>query len=316
MSALDYCVIFNPAAGRGRARGRLDQWRHVLGDHAQFRPTEQAGHAEELAREAVADGFGVVVAAGGDGTFHEVANGILRAGSPQTRFGVLPIGSANDYAYSLRLERAHRLQQGDNVHDLPADVGLVRGADGRQRYFINGLGLGFNGAVTLEARRIRRLQGLALYGLAFVRALLFRYACPVMEVRLDGLGRTTPTFALTVALGHREGNFVVAPDARLTDGLFNYIHVGPMSRLRVLRYMPRLARGRPLPADDPQMWQGHCREVQVRSATPLVAHADGEFFCRPEEGLRGLEMRMMPGALRVDTRFLDPPSPALGATRP
>jgi diacylglycerol kinase family enzyme len=308
MTDTDYCIIFNPTAGRGRARARLDQWRHVLGDRAQFRPTEQAGHAEELAREAAEGSFGVVVAAGGDGTVHEVANGLLRAGRPGIRFGVLPIGSANDYAYSLRLERALRQAEGHNGHDLPADVGLVRGADGRQRYSINGLGLGFNGTVTLEARRIRRLQGLALYGLAFVRALLFRYACPVMEVRLDGDRRTTPTFALTVALGHREGNFIVAPDARLADGLFDYIHAGCLSRWKVLRYLPRLARGKPLPADDPQVWQGRCREVYVRSEAPLVAHADGEFFCRPEEGLRELEVRLVPDALRVDTRFLEPPA--------
>jgi len=91
------------------------------------------------------------------------------------------------------------------------DVGVVRDEKGRERYFVNTLGLGFSGAVALESRRIRRLQGLMLYGLAFLRALVFRYACPTMEVFFDDVKRTAPTLSLTVAIGRREGSFVVAP---------------------------------------------------------------------------------------------------------
>ena len=100
---------------------------------------------------------------------------------------------------------------------------------------MNGLGLGFNGAVTLESRRIRHLQGLALYGWAFARAWWSRFATPVMHVRLDGEDKKGPTLALSLALGRREGNFVVAPEARLDDGLFDYVHTGAVSRFEVLR---------------------------------------------------------------------------------
>src|SRR5207253_3023701 len=111
-----------------------------------------------LAYEAASAGFDVVTAAGGDGKVHEVANGVLRVGRPEVVFGVLPLGSANDYAYSLRKSFGEDHAPAEHR----PDVGWVGGDDGRERYFVNTLGLGFSTGVTVESRRVRWLQGLAL----------------------------------------------------------------------------------------------------------------------------------------------------------
>lgn len=294
------CVIFNPVAARRRAEGRLRELQEALGPAAVFRPTARAGHGEELAREAALAGFGVVAAAGGDGTVHEVANGLLQAHRPDVTFGVFPLGSANDYAHSL--VRAPSPEGGTGIPSVrTVDVGLVKADNGRERFFVNTLGLGFSGSVALESRRIRRLQGLALYGLAFLRALCFRYACPATEIAFDGTTRTVPTLSLTVAIGRREGSFVVAPDAQLDDGLFDYLHAGALSRWQVLRFMPRLASGGKLPENHPVIWQGRCHELRLRSESPLLVHLDGEFFCLPEDGVHALDIRLLPAALRVQT---------------
>ncbi len=95
------CVIYNPAAGRGRAEKLLGELRATLGDEIELRPSRKPWHAVELARQAAEEGFAKVVAAGGDGTVHEVANGVLQSGRRDVVFSVWPIGSANDYAYSL-----------------------------------------------------------------------------------------------------------------------------------------------------------------------------------------------------------------------
>ena len=95
------CVIYNPKAGKGRAKRRMDRLRATLGGRAEFQPTSNPGHGEDLAFHAAQNGFSVVAAAGGDGTVHEVANGILRAGRPEIALAIFPIGSANDYAHSL-----------------------------------------------------------------------------------------------------------------------------------------------------------------------------------------------------------------------
>src|SRR5947209_3201530 len=156
--AEDICVIFNPSAGRGRARRRIERLRQVLGSRAKFQATRGPGHGEELAYQAAQAGFPVLGAAGGDGTVHEVANGILRAGRSDVSLAVYPVGSANDYAHSLGLDAGWWLQPHSSVGVRSVDVGIVRSEGRPERYFINGLGLGFNGAVTLESRRIRRLQ--------------------------------------------------------------------------------------------------------------------------------------------------------------
>ncbi len=79
MSSLDTCVIYNPTSGRGRSARRLTGLRQAWADRASFWPTTAPGQAEELALRAAHEGFATVVAAGGDGTVHEVANGLLRS---------------------------------------------------------------------------------------------------------------------------------------------------------------------------------------------------------------------------------------------
>jgi diacylglycerol kinase family enzyme len=294
MGETDLCVIFNPAAGRKRAGRRLKQLRSRWGARVDVRETGRPGHAEELALQAAREGFGIVAAAGGDGTVHEVANGLLRAGRPETAFSVVPIGSANDYAYSLDCEPCN----GEPGRVRTVDAGMIQDAAGRSRYFVNSLGLGLNGAVTLESRRIHRLQGLPLYGLATLRALWYHYACPVIAFNIDGDNWQVPTLMLSVGLGKREGGFVLAPQAELADGWFEYLHAGMLSRWEVLRFLPRLASKGP-PTDHPKVRIGRCREIRLHCETPLTIHLDGEFFSRPQDGVHTVHIRILPGALRV-----------------
>src|SRR5579885_3036136 len=104
MSPAKICVIYNPASGRGRSASRLEELRRAWAERATFWPTAAPGQAEELALQAADSGFATVAAAGGDGTVHEVVNGLLRAQRPEVVLAVLPTGSANDYACSLGLD--------------------------------------------------------------------------------------------------------------------------------------------------------------------------------------------------------------------
>src|SRR3954452_24901690 len=131
-------VIFNPSAGRGRARRLVERVRRLCGAASDLRPNGCPGAGAELAARAVADGHTTVIAAGGDGTVHEVANGLLAAGRPEVVFGVWPAGSANDYAYALGVSGDWPLERGrrDRLAARPVDVGRVSGG-GRERYFVN-----------------------------------------------------------------------------------------------------------------------------------------------------------------------------------
>jgi diacylglycerol kinase family enzyme len=293
MPERELCVIFNPAAGKQRGKARLAQIRNSWGRHAVFRPTLYSGHAVALAEQAAAEGFNVVAAAGGDGTAHEVLNGLMRTRRPDVRFSIIPIGSANDYAFSLGLDHNHA------PPERAVDVGVVRAPGGKQAYFGCCLGLGFNGCVTWESRRIHRLQGVFLYGLAAIRAMLYHFRCPPMTLHIDDDPPwTTPTLLFTALIGKREGGFVLAPRAEVDDGLFDFVHAANLSRWEILKFLPRLALFGP-PEQYPKIRQGRCRRVTVRSEAPLIVHTDGEFFCLPGDRIKEVAIEIMPAALRV-----------------
>lgn len=297
---MDFCVIYNPAAGRGRAKRLVERLRRQRQD-VELRPTAGPGHGAETAARALADGRRRLIAAGGDGTVHEVANGILESGLMDVEFGVWPIGSANDYAYALGVSGDWPLRLG--VHSQlcvdTVDVGRVTGGD-RHRYFVNGLGMGFNSGVTLEAMSIPRLRGMALYGLAFLRAVQRHFTTLPLVVSVDDRRWDEPTLALSVNLGRREGGFQVTPRADLSDGYFDVIHVGAVSRCKALTLLPRIATGT-LPTGDPLIRQVLSRHVSVAGPKSLCVHIDGEFFCHPSDGIAALNIELLPARLRVVT---------------
>ncbi len=166
---MDTCVIYNSVAGRHRASERMRRFKEAWAGKVVFRPTERRGHAVDLAREAALEGFATVAAAGGDGTAHEVATGLLNSRRTDVTFAVIPLGSANDYAHSVRHQfGAMSLREpGGNF----LDVGLVRTPDGREFHFFESLGTGLSAQVTLESNATPWLQGRLLYGCAACRVL-------------------------------------------------------------------------------------------------------------------------------------------------
>lgn len=294
---MSVCVIFNPTAGRSRARRRLRRFLAKYESRVTLRPTASPGDAMPLAQGAADEGFDVIAAAGGDGTAHDVANGILRSGASPT-LAIVPIGSANDYAHALRRQfGATGLLEGEGAL---VDVGRVSAGDGgRSRYFVEGAGCGLAGEVTLASREIRYLQGMPLYGLAVWRALREMRDASEWELAYDGHGvERRDILMLSLLLGCREGSFSMAPEARLDDGMFNHVEVGRLGRWQALRLLPRLALFGP-PASHPHITRGCCTRISIRSPEDLCVHTDGELFAKPGDGVREATFELLPGRLRV-----------------
>jgi diacylglycerol kinase (ATP) len=293
------CVIYNPAAGRGKAEKILKEIRSAPGADFELRPSTQPEHSIELAREAAEEGFAKIVAAGGDGTVHEVANGILQSGRRDVVFSVWPIGSANDYAFSLGMDAWWRKRpEQPRTETLDVDVGRVTAA-GRECFVVCCMGIGFNGMVTIEARKTKWLAGLPLYAWAFLKAMGKHFATPTMTILFDDREVTTPTLALSVMNAQREGNFPLRPAAKLTDGLFDYMHATRLSRGHLIRFLPQMATGT-LPENHPLLLLGRARRIEVRSEAPLCVHADGEFVCVPDEKIHEVAVEIVPRRLRVE----------------
>ena len=293
------CVIYNPAAGRGRAKAKIDATRRWAGPDAELLPTEGPGHAIELARAAALAGCDKVIAAGGDGTVHEVANGLLRATRTDVILGVWPLGSSNDYAFALGLLPWFAQRgEGFTLGASAVDVGVVR-IPRHERFFVNCAGFGFNGMVALEARGIRRLKGMPLYSLAFVRAMLWHYRTPVRTAKFDGVAVEGPTLSVSVNLGLREGGFPITPAAKLDDGLFDTLHVSAMKRRQMARYLPGFMRGR-VPTHLPHLTPRLCRSVSSIGPEAICLHADGEMVCVPADGVREVEIELLPKRLSIE----------------
>jgi YegS/Rv2252/BmrU family lipid kinase len=294
-------VISNPAAARGSSARRFQKIRQLLEPHAEFVASKERGHVEALAHEAALAGYATVVAAGGDGTVHEVANGLLRAGRPDVALGVLPLGSGNDYAASLNLPRdpAALCQSLVSGSVRRVDVGLVEDGNGKSRHFVNTLGIGLTGAVVWEVQQIHGLRGMALYGLGALRAIGRHFRASATTLHFDHTPLETATLLLALAIGRREGGgFIVAPNALLDDGLFDYLHGSQLTRLQTLWYLPGLAFGR-LPRGDPLVRSGRCTSLALETTEPLMVHCDGEVFAGPSSGPQRLSARILPSALAI-----------------
>ena len=183
-------VILNPTSGGGmgrKLRSEIERELTARGLHFTLAETERPWHAVELARAAAGAGADVVVAAGGDGTIHEVANGLLQARAERrVALGVIPVGTGNDFAKLLETGTdragAYDLLASGRVRDL--DVGHVTWTGGAE-YFINGMGTGVDVEVIRQVKRLPRMNGTLAYLIGLLRAVVGFKAVP-LKVRADG----------------------------------------------------------------------------------------------------------------------------------
>ena len=226
-------IVYNPTAGRRRAH-RLWRVLDVMaanGVRLELAETSHAGHACELAREAAARGAGLVVAAGGDGTIAEVANGLNGSGC---RLGVVPLGTANVLAHELDLPFDPRgvaaaLAFGRTRAIWP---GVASGAAGA-RVFVQMLGAGFDAQVVRHLPLpLKRALGRGAYVVQSVRELA-RYDFGQIRVTLDGV--ETQAGSVIVAKGHFYGGcYTLAPGASPADRGFTvalFDRAGPFSAM-------------------------------------------------------------------------------------
>ncbi len=284
-------MIVNPVAGRGRTQKlfpTLEAHLRACKLSYELRFTSRPGEAEELAKEATQRGFRGLVAVGGDGTAHEVANGLIGS---SLALGVIPTGSGNDFAKAIGVPK-----------DLPAAIelliwGMRRRVDvGRlgARYFINGLGVGLDGAVSHRFRRMKHLRGeLAYLWGAIHEALIFQ----PMEIDLHAPAWTYQGSALLAGASNGQyhgGNFKLAPEAQVDDGLLDVYVIQNMPPIKRLFEIPKVRRGAHLSLEEVEMRRAPWVEIAARQ--PLPAHMDGEPF-QLEPGRHKVEV--LPRALEV-----------------
>lgn len=286
-------LVVNPVAGRGAGRALAERIVAEL-DRAglEVEPVFTAAphHAEELVRGVAASHERVLVA-GGDGTVCEAVNGAMDA-PRRPRLGIIPIGTGNDFAKMLGPDRNWRAacRRIACAAGSQVDVGRCNG-----RYFANGIGIGFDAQVAIEARRVRYLRGNAVYFLALARTLLLRYATPQVTVSHDG-GVLRQSITLVAAANGRwyGGAFCMAPDADIRDGRLELVVARGLGRAGILRLVPKVLRGTHI--HDQAVRVFRTRRASVISDIPLPVHADGEILAGDATRL---DIEILPRALTV-----------------
>ncbi len=296
-------LIVNPNADRGNAWRTAADLRAIVEEFggADWTGTVYPTHATELARQAGEQGYELVIAAGGDGTVHEIINGLMQLpGEKRPRLGVVPLGTGNDFAHSIgsAMHPPEALRRVFTGQPARIDMGLLRDGHGRSEYFDNTLGIGFDATTTIHSRKLNYLRGFPLYLIAVLQTILLNHDAPRMRIRTDNEDWEEGTLMLVLCNGPREGGgFLVAPEARNDDGILHYASICRVSRLMMLRLVPEVMKG--THGRFRQVRMGHFSKFELESDAPLVIHADGEIYAGFGVDLRQLSVEVIPGAIEV-----------------
>jgi diacylglycerol kinase (ATP) len=304
-------VIVNPRSGGGRAGRTFNEVRAVL--ERRLGPldvafTTKPEHAIELAREAVVAGVRLVIAVGGDGTLHEVANGVLDAGIEGAAIGYVGQGTGGDFRRTLGIE--HRLDayvEGiASGRTRTVDVGRLRyrAPDGsaRTRWFVNILSAGMGGLVDrYVSETTKALGGKAAYFWASTRALANcqrgRLRCDV-SLAGDRHERQVDTFMIAICNGRYFGSGMhVAPMAKPDDGRFEVVSMDAPGKLAFAAFSRRIYEGKHLSAPGVQHFACDRISIDIENEGArrvFLLDVDGE----PLGGLP-IEVELVPRALAL-----------------
>lgn len=303
-------VILNPTSGRGRGvklRSQLSAALNDAGVTHEIVETTRGGEGIELAQQGHADGYQTIVAAGGDGTVSEVVNGLaqINPGAPiATKVAVVSVGSGNDFAHAWNVAQsptamASAIARGET---RPCDLGHVTiqaGGKTIERYFNNNFGTGLDSQVTLESLKIKRLQGVMLYGMAALRAL-WRLETPVVKIEwesADGVMHRYEAPISLVSVGNTPrsgGGFQLTPGAQMDDGLLDLGIADAMSRWQLLQLLPKALQGAHV--HHPAFTLVQFKRLTLSTAVPLAIEMDGEVITEEAEQI---EMVVQPARLQL-----------------
>ncbi len=279
----DPLIILNPAANRGK----MDKYRalaldRVKRERARYVETTKQGEAKELAMSAAKEGCPVIVV-GGDGSVHEVVNGILSSGT-RVPLGVVGAGSGNDFAWNaLKLPRdpMHSIDKAFHGQLIEVDAGIVNGS-----YFANSFSVGLDAAIAVSADRMKKniplMSRARLYYTATIKELLLGYhKCPWLSFQLKGGDGSitkiqSKRFVLiAVTNGPTYGaGFRINPKANHADGLFDVCTIDYVPMLRALKLLPVVKKGEHLGL--PEVTCYLAKSISIESQHCVNVQMDGE----------------------------------------
>jgi len=287
---ITYKFIVNPAAARGKAVRTAEKVKTSCDNRKidyDMVYTSKPGDAINIATEA-RDTYDCVVAIGGDGTINEIVNGLIGGSS---KLGIVPVGSGNDFVRALkiplRVTDALDILFAMNVRSI--DIGKAG-----DRYFQNGLGIGFDAWVVEETLKVNKLRGTAIY-LYSVLKTIYKYKPPLVHLHYNDVDRSEKFYMITVGNGiSLGGGFKLTPNAILDDGMFDLNIIRDLKKWEVYQNLISVFSGKHIYLE--QVTTGKTDHVKMQSEEGFAAHVDGELLSL---NLNSLDVHLLPKALNV-----------------
>ena len=288
------CIILNEHAGTAHQSSDLLN-AISASDEMEHRVSTSAGAGRTLAREAAENGFECVAAAGGDGTINEVLNGIMESGNSDVRLGIIPLGTGNDLARTLRVPLEPRdalaLIANESFHTIDL---FTANAEDETRYVINASAGGFSGQVDeILTEEMKRDWG-PLAFLAGAAQTLPDLKDFDTQIVLDGEPLEASSLVNVIVANGRTvaGGKRVAPKANPSDGLLDVVLVKWCTLIELAEVGARLLAGDYLESE--HVIFRRAREVKVRSNPGMWFNLDGELFTN-----KPITFTVKPGAIDV-----------------
>ncbi|MEH7373780.1 diacylglycerol kinase [Neobacillus drentensis] len=268
-------LIYNPTSGREILKRNLPeilQKLEIAGYEASCHATTGAGDATEAARLAVERQYDIVIAAGGDGTIHEVVNGLAEQ-DYRPKLGIIPAGTTNDFARALHIPRdigpaVDIITKGDLI---PVDIGRIN-----DRYFINIAGGGRITELTYEVpSKLKTMLGQLAY---YLKGMEMLPSIKPSEVSIEYDGKLFEGEAMLflVGLTNSIGGFEkLAPDSSINDGLFSLLILKKTNLAEFIRIATLALRGEHV--NDPNVIYTQANRIKVQAVDKVQLNLDGEF---------------------------------------
>jgi diacylglycerol kinase (ATP) len=238
----------------------------------------------------------LLVVVGGDGTVHEVVNGI--AGREGVELAVIPRGTGWDFArtHAIPKRLGGALRIATNGIARPFDLGrasyLAGGAEATA-WFANMASVGMSGAVAAKANSTTKALGAKTSYLLALGVVFARWQNVHLRVQVDDEQRDALMEDTIVAVGrYLAGGMKITPDAEPDDGLFDVLLIGDITKTELVRVMPKIYRGTHLPHPKGEVLRG--RTVSIEADTPLPLQLDGE-----QPGTTPVRLEIVPAAIRL-----------------
>lgn len=276
-----YNFILNPTAGKQEVASTTEFIENSMKKrNIRFRIhyTKEPLHATELAMN-ISQKNETIVAVGGDGTLNEIVNGMYIAGAGNT-LGILPTGSGNDTIKSLNIQNDLRAAMSYILGNKTKKIDLGRC---NKQYFINIMGLGFDGAV-MENMEILRQNALKKgkkgekpsYNRALLKTI-FHYRSIPLKVWVDNKKYQKKFFMICIANGTTfGGEFIIAPEAFMDDGKFSVVCINDISILKFFMHVQKVKKGLVINNPDVSYLEG--KKIKIISEKKLYAQLDGECY--------------------------------------